>query len=298
MDHGEREEPRQPGAAVPGRRAGRERAGHDQRLAGNLEDHFVVVNWDQPGAGKSWNAVDIDTLTPQRYVDYAHELVMQLRERFDEQKVYLMGESWGAALGVMLAQRYPELFHAYIGTAQMVAFLENDTLEYQADLRWARDQGDAALVGKLEAIGPPPYRENPASKMMTMATSEFQRTEAFTTSNYELFTATIKAPEYGVVEKLRAYFSGIKVFNTVYPQLYDVDFRTGAAELEVPVYFLHGRHDINAMPSLIEEYFRILDAPHKELIWFERSGHNVIPEEPKKVEQVLLRILARTNPEA
>jgi pimeloyl-ACP methyl ester carboxylesterase len=78
------------------------------------------------------------------------------------------------------------------------------------------------------------------------------------------------------------------------PQLYDVDFRTQAGILDVPVYFLHGRHDINAMPSLIEDYYRVLDAPHKELIWFERSGHNVLPEEPRKVEAVLTRIVAAT----
>jgi pimeloyl-ACP methyl ester carboxylesterase len=260
--------------------------------ADNLADDFVVVNWDQPGAGKSWNAVPIETLTPERYVAYAHELVLQLRERFDERRIYLLGESWGAALGVMLVQRYPGLFHAYIGSAQMVAFLENDTLEYEADLRYAREQGDAAMVATLEDMGPPPYTEDPAGKMMTMASSEFARTEAFTGSDYELFTATLRAPEYGVAEKIRSYFSGLQVFNTVYPQLYGIDFRTQASRLEVPVYFLHGRHDINAMPSLILDYYRVLEAPHKELIWFERSGHNVLPEEPGKVQAVLSRIVA------
>jgi hypothetical protein len=41
----------------------------------------------------------------------------------------------------------------------------------------------------------------------------------------------------------------------------------------VPVYFLEGRHDVNTMPSLVMDYFMMLDAPHKDLVWFERSGH-------------------------
>ncbi len=95
-----------------------------------LEDHFVVVNWEQPGAGKSFSAVDRSTLTPEDYVLYGHELVEHLRHRFDEDKIYVLGESWGSALGVMLVQRYPELFHAFAGAAQMVDFLETDLFCY------------------------------------------------------------------------------------------------------------------------------------------------------------------------
>lgn len=66
---------------------------------GGLEDHFVVVNWEQPGAGKSFAAVDRSTLTPERYITDAHELILYLRQRFEEEKVYVLGESWGSAAG-------------------------------------------------------------------------------------------------------------------------------------------------------------------------------------------------------
>jgi pimeloyl-ACP methyl ester carboxylesterase len=69
---------------------------------GALEDHFVVVNWDQPGAGKSYDAVQIATLTPQRYVSDAHQLVHQLPTRFHQDKLYLMGDSWGTIPGTLL----------------------------------------------------------------------------------------------------------------------------------------------------------------------------------------------------
>lgn len=64
-----------------------------------LEEHFVVVNWDQPGAGKSYGAADFDTLTPERYVADGLALVQHLRARFDEYKIYVLGESWGTILG-------------------------------------------------------------------------------------------------------------------------------------------------------------------------------------------------------
>ena len=72
-----------------------------------------------------------------------------------------------------------------------------------------------------------------------------------------------------------SWFRGvIDTLGYVYPQLWDIDFRTQAAKLDVPVYFLIGRHDINAPVSLTQEYYDLLDAPHKEIVWFEHSGHN------------------------
>ena len=100
----------------------------ERRALGELENYFVVVNWEQPGAGKSLDAVDRSTLSPERYVTDGIALTNHLRERFDEEKIYVLGESWGSALGVWMVQRNPELFHAFIGTGQMVAFLENDLI--------------------------------------------------------------------------------------------------------------------------------------------------------------------------
>ncbi|HMD82098.1 MAG TPA: alpha/beta hydrolase, partial [Anaerolineales bacterium] len=129
----------------------------ERRALGALEDHFVVVNWEQPGAGKSFDAVDRSTLTPERYVTDGIVLVNYLRERFDEEKVYVLGESWGSTLGIWMVQRNPELFHAFIGTGQMVAFLENDLMCYDFVLGLAQERGDIQKVEQLTKQGPPPY---------------------------------------------------------------------------------------------------------------------------------------------
>jgi hypothetical protein len=65
----------------------------ERRVLAGLEDHFVVVNWEQPGAGKSFDAVDRATLTPERYISDGLALVSYLRERFDEKTCW---ESWAA----------------------------------------------------------------------------------------------------------------------------------------------------------------------------------------------------------
>ncbi len=67
-----------------------------QIALGGLEEHFVVVNWDQPGAGKSFHAVPHSELTPERYVADARALTLYLSRRFDQPRIYVLGESWRA----------------------------------------------------------------------------------------------------------------------------------------------------------------------------------------------------------
>lgn len=43
----------------------------------------------------------------------------------------------------------PELFHAFIGTGQMVAFLENDLLCYDFAVQWAQERSDTKKVATL-----------------------------------------------------------------------------------------------------------------------------------------------------
>ena len=272
----------------------------ERRALGELEDHFVVVNWEQPGAGKSFDAVDRSTLSPERYVRDGIALINHLRERFDEEKIYILGESWGSALGVWMVQQNPELFHAFIGTGQMVAFLETDLMCYEFVLNLMEERGNTGKVEQLKEQGPPPYY----GKGVAMKEAAFL-TETYSYMNADPNIADdgfntwqdLSGPEYGLYDKVNWFRGALETMNVVYPQLWDVDFRTQATQLDVPVYFLLGRHDVNAPPVLVEEYFELLNAPHKELIWFGRSGHNPwVTESSAFVDVVVNKVLADTDP--
>jgi pimeloyl-ACP methyl ester carboxylesterase len=270
----------------------------ERRSLAGLEDRFVVVNWEQPGAGKSFDAVDRSKLTPDRYITDAHELVLNLRQRFGKEKVYVLGESWGSALGIMVVQRYPELFHAFIGTGQMVAFLENDLICYDFALRLAQERGDTKKVEQLKQQGSPPYYGNDvALKSATYLTETFNymnANPAIANAGFNTFQ-DLAGSEYGLYDKVNFVRGVLDTFGVVYQQLWNVDFRKQATRLEIPVYFLIGRHDVNAPPSLTEEYFNLLSSPHKELIWFEHSGHGPWMNEPAKFVDVMLKILSTQN---
>jgi pimeloyl-ACP methyl ester carboxylesterase len=265
----------------------------------SLEQHFVIVNWEQPGAGKSFDAVNRNELTPERYIEDAHALVQLMRQRFNEEKVYVLGESWGSALGILLVQRYPELFHAFTGTGQMVAFLETDLICYDFALQLAQENGDQAKVEKLTRQGPPPYYgQGVAWKQAAylLDTYAYMNADPAIADNGFNTFRDLAAPEYGLYDKLNWFRGVLDTLSVVYPQLWEVDFRQQATRLEVPVYFLIGRHDVNAPTALVEEYAAILNAPHKEIIWFEHSGHNPWVHEAQRFAQVMVdTVLAQTQ---
>jgi pimeloyl-ACP methyl ester carboxylesterase len=259
-----------------------------------LEDEFVVVAWDEPCTGKSYNAIPIAELTPQRFVEDAHALTLLLRERFHQEKIYLYGVSWTSILGIWLIQQYPDLYYAYIGNGQMVNTTENDVMGYNLALQYLEDKGDTGMLETLRKNGPPPYS---GAKTVGQYVAYIDVLNDYMGSpRYAVFVPIVPmfAPEYGYVDKVNHTRGLIESFNVIYPQLRDLDFTTQAAKLEVPVYFFAGRNDVNAMASLVERYFNVLEAPHKELIWFE-AGHGLDQSNlPQFVDVMVHKVLQET----
>ncbi|WP_089610995.1 alpha/beta fold hydrolase [Dehalobacterium formicoaceticum] len=256
-----------------------------------LEKYFVVVNWDQPGSGKSYDAEKTGNITVDTYIQDGHTLTEYLKERFSKEKIYLIGESWGSALGIFLVDKYPESYHALIGTGQMIDFTETERLDYAKAMEVAENSGDTPLVERLVANGEPPYY----GKDVTWKSAVYLNyLSQYMSSNpkihnpgYNTFR-DIGSPEYGLLDKINFFRGIVNTYNHVYQQLYTIDLRTDYTKLAVPVYFFLGRYDINAPTVLVEEYEQVLDAPDKEIVWFEHSGHSPwINERDRFVEEVL-----------
>ena len=256
-----------------------------------LEKHFVVVNWDQPGSGKSYYAEKTQNITVDTYIQDGYALTEFLKERFSQEKIYLVGESWGSALGIFLVDKYPQSYHAFIGTGQMIDFAETERMDYAKAMEIAENNGNADLIKKLKANGEPPYY----GKNVTWKSAVYLNyLSAYMGSNPEIHNPgystlrDIGSSEYGLLDKINFFRGVINTYNHVYQQLYTIDMRTDYIKLDVPVYFFLGRHDVNAPTVLVEEYERILDAPDKEIVWFEHSGHSPwINERDQFVKEVL-----------
>jgi pimeloyl-ACP methyl ester carboxylesterase len=219
-----------------------------------------------------------------------------LRERFHQEKIYVYGVSWTSILGVWLVQQHPELYYAYIGNGQMVNTTENDVMGYEFALDYLAKKGDFKTAEVLRQNGPPPYSgENIVNKYLLYLDV---LNEYMGSPRYTIIVPIIPflAPEYGYVDKINHTRGLVESFNVIYPQLKELDFTTQAPKLNVPVYLFAGREDVNAMSSIVERYYNVLEAPHKELIWL-NGGHGLDDSNINQfVDIIVNKVLVQTYP--
>ncbi|MEO8246204.1 MAG: alpha/beta fold hydrolase [Chloroflexota bacterium] len=252
-----------------------------------LERDFVVVVHDQRGSGTSYGAIDpTNALTLDRAVSDTIELTEYLRQRFAGEKIYLLGESWGTTLGVLAVERRPDLFHAYIGSGQMVSQRETDRIIWRDLLAHANRVGDGDLYDQVLTLGEPPYRDTPWANSLVMGYYPLIEPAYTPPSAYaERGNASgigpfgVLASEYGFVDKANVIRGLVDMFSLMYPQLQEIDFRTDVTQLEVPVYLLDGANELRGRRDLALEWFEQLSAPHKALITYPDAGHSVVFEE-------------------
>ena len=102
-----------------------------QRYPTGLEDYFTVVWWEQRGSGLSYSAGILpETMTLEQMISDTLEVTNYLRQRFGQDKIFLMGHSGGTFIGIQAAAQAPELYHAYIGVAQMSNQHKSESLAY------------------------------------------------------------------------------------------------------------------------------------------------------------------------
>ena len=252
-----------------------------------LTGDFVVVVWDQRGSGKSYGALDPgSTYTLEALVSDTIALTDHLRARFDEDKIYLLGELWGSTLGVLAVEERPDLFHAYIGSGQMVSQRVTDQIIWRDLLAYAQEAGDWELYDEILSLGEPPYRDSPWANSVVMghyglietpyqpSAAYIARGEASGIGQFGLFGS-----EYSFIENANLIRGLVDMFSLIYPQLQHIDFRSDVPSLDVPVYLLDGVNELRGRRELADEWFLLLDAPLKRQITFENAGHAVAFEQ-------------------
>ncbi len=275
-----------------------------QRYPTRLEDYFTVVWWEQRGAGLSYNPnISSETMTAEQFVFDTLEVTNYLRKRFGKDKIYLMAHSWGSYIGIQAAAQKPELYYAYIGMGQISHQIQSEQLAYKYALEQYKKNGNIDMVQRLEAA--PPTMTVPLPAGYDALRDEYMHSIGIGTTRdinsvvTGIFLPSWQFREYTLGEKVNLWrgkiFSRSRSFN-LWDKMQATDLTQLVIELEIPVYFLHGKYDYTCAYPLAKDYFEKLKAPLKGFYTFEQSAHSPIFEEPAKMLKILQEdVLARTN---
>lgn len=267
-----------------------------------LEDDFTVVWWEQRGSGISYSDKILpETMNLEQMISDALEVTNYLRNRFHQEKIYLMGHSGGTFIGIQAAARAPELYYAYLGVAQMSDQLKSEKLAYDYMLQQFRENGNTKMARALEAAPvtltdgvPDAYRAIRDEAMHSLGVGTTHDMNSVITG---VFLSSWMSRDYTLMEKINLWRgksrSGISV---MWDKMISTDLSSEVTKLDIPVYFFEGIYDYTVAYSLAKDYFVKLQAPVKGFYTFEKSAHSPMFEEPEKMHKILREnVLAGTN---
>lgn len=260
------------------------------------ERHFTVVQWDRRGAGKTLarnGRADSGRLTFDLMASDGIEVAEYLCRRLHTSKVIVLGHSQGTIVGVLMAQRLPDLFSAYVGTGQITDMARNEAASYQLAIERARATRHGKAARELAKVGTPPYPS--ARTWLIKQRWSFQTDPELRAWGKKSLPMVLTAP--------RRSLRDVYLFNsafTFYPQpLYSETMAWNAAlhgtRFEVPFFLFHGDSDQHTLTTLATEYFDTIRAPAKELALIPGGGHCAVLMQP---DAILDQLRARVIPAA
>lgn len=253
-----------------------------------LERHYLVVNWEQRGTGRSFHTdIPLKSMRITQFLRDLDEVVELIRKRFHKYNVVLLGDSWGTALGTMYASQHPEKVAAYVGIGQVADMTQGERLSYDYALRQAMAGSDEKAVTELNAIGSPPHT---VDEMLVSRrwVERFGGSFHADLSTGKLIWAALNTDEANLIDLILFGQGNRFSLEHLWPEFSQLDL-TAYTTFAMPIFFLIGRYDWQVPSILAASYFHTIEAPYKRLIWFERSAHHPPFEQPEEFNRAMIK---------
>jgi len=262
-----------------------------------LEDHFTVCYWEQRGGGISYTPqVTLESMTLEQLASDAIEVSNYLRNRFGQEKIYIMAHSGGTAFAIQAVADHPQLFHAYIAMAQITRQAASEKIAYEYMLNRYSKEGNAKMVAEFKKY---PVLEND-SLILPFFTSVLRdkamhelgigTMHKMTSIIKDIFLPVWTCRAYTLKEKIKIWKAKFSFVSRsgLRGQVISSDIPATVTGLDIPVYFLSGRYDLTVNKDLAKDYLKKIEAPVKGFYTFENSAHSPMFEEPQRLKEILI----------
>jgi pimeloyl-ACP methyl ester carboxylesterase len=250
------------------------------------ESDFTIVQWDQRGSGKTFEAnqesgeltiekLNRTELTLNLMVQDGLDLTRYLRKSLSKEKIIVTGGSWGSVLAVKMITEQPENYHFYVGLSQLVNSERNSIRSYEMVLEKAINVEDAETEEMLTALGHPPWKKPRNYGQFRRVVKKYEDLVVVNELAWDI------APEYASEKTRAAYQSGEELSFVKYIGLKGEGINKGVAldtdntKFEIPIYLIQGEEDMLTVSEVTREYFDTISAPVKELIFVKKTGHDL-----------------------
>ncbi|WP_299184671.1 alpha/beta hydrolase [uncultured Aquimarina sp.] len=243
-----------------------------------LRNKYTIVQWDQRNAGRT---LELNSSPTQPSVEQmekdTYQVISFLIKELNQDKIYLLGSSWGNVLGFYIVENHPEMLHSYYAVNPVISQLKSEM--------------ELLKILKIH------FKDNTiASKELANVNIPFKIDEDLFFIRKWLFYKEGK--EYVTSDNFKdGFLKWSETWSPVWNEVMDIDLPKTLKKVNCPVYFFVGKNDIQTSTEITKNYFEQLKAPKKDLFLFENSGHQIHHDEPEKFQNTIIQILKTNKPE-
>ncbi len=267
----------------------------------DIEKDFIMVYWEQRGAGKSYSKdIPVESMNMRQFISDTRELSEYLAERFEQEKIHLMGHSWGSLLGILTAYEYPELYHAFFGIGQVCDQFKGEQVSFQWVMEQALERNDDRTIRELSKLN---FPDSEASVDEWIDYLMIERvyvnrygggTVKEITGMWPIIKIVLNSGIYTFSEKINFMNGSMFSLEHLWLDVVNINLFTDIDSMRVPVYIFHGIHDYTTPYPVAKDFYHQLKAPQKEFFTFESSAHSPVMEEPEKFNSIVKEIAERS----
>ena len=257
----------------------------DYLCSDGLTDEYTLAVWDESGCGRSYyrniEKGNAKIPTPQSMQEDIDSLVDYLRGRFNQDKVIIMGHSFGTVLGSTYVSAHPEKVTAFISIGQVVSFknFASEHYAYADAIAQAKAKGDdtTELEKVYKAFCEDPNVVN--MQPLRQATSVYHQE---TVPHAFSYADLVCSPYLGVDDVRWTLFEYSMMLGNpgfemsqgeLLADLMEFDINEHYKSYEVPVMYISGSADWICPWTMVKEYYESIEAPKKSMYVMEGCGH-------------------------
>ncbi|MCH5337359.1 MAG: alpha/beta hydrolase [Acetatifactor sp.] len=236
--------------------------------------NYNIVYYDQRGAGKTYLKNKKARPDTEILKEDLLGIVLYVKKAYQNEKVGLIGHSWGSVLGSMFALEHPEHTLCYIGCGQVIDLMENERVGYNKLKDAIEKSGNKKDRKKLERIGEYPVATFDAATYRKMGKirglqGKYHLAAKFDKNMIRMFR---KSPIMGMAD-IFPFIASMVVNMQVMKELMSFDLKSKGVEYQVPVYYVLGENDQQTPIEISIAYFNEIEAPDKKLYLIKNAGH-------------------------
>ena len=271
-----------------------------------LEKRFNIVHVETGAVGKSDQykvGPNIDEMTSD-----AFEMIKYLKKRFNKNKVYVLGHSFGSVIGTKLAQGYPSSIAALITVGPAIQWKHGNEITFKKLMAKAKQLNNQQAIDELSKIphnlvksGTNGQIDFSAVVIQRKWLEKFNMFNVFEHGTKKQWFDYLTSPDHSIMESCKLTRITICQYLTenlnwwsnwknALPDVIGFDAFESVKTLDVPYLALVGEKD-NVTPKEITKLFvQKLHAPKKAFIEIKNADHYAFLDEPEEFQKAVLTV--------